>query len=80
MFIVDPIEWIWYCASILIAISLTMTSIVPLRIINSIGCFLFVVYGIYVGVYPVAIANGVIIIINIYNLYKLYILKQNKKT
>lgn len=80
MFIVDPIEWIGYCASILIAISLTMTSIVPLRIINSIGCFLFVVYGIYVGVYPVAIANGVIIIINIYNLYKLYILKQNKKT
>lgn len=80
MFIVDPIEWIGYCASILIAISLTMISIVPLRIINSIGCFLFVVYGIYVGVYPVAIANGVIIIINIYNLYKLYILKQNKKT
>ena len=79
MFTVDPIEWIGYCASILIAISLTMTSIVPLRIINSIGCFLFVVYGIYVGVYPVAIANGVIIIINIYNLYKLYILKQNKK-
>ncbi|MBC6003110.1 Bacterial inner membrane protein [uncultured Clostridium sp.] len=80
MFIVDPIEWIGYCASILIAISLTMTSIVPLRIINSIGCFLFVVYGIYVGVYPVAIANGVIIIINIYNLYKLYKIKQNKKT
>jgi uncharacterized protein with PQ loop repeat len=71
MFSVNPIEWIGYLASILIAISLTMTSIVPLRIINSIGCFLFVIYGIYVGVYPVAIANGVIIIINIYNLYKL---------
>ncbi len=80
MFIVDPIEWIGYCASILIEISLTMTSIVPLRIINSIGCSLFVVYGIYVGVYPVAISNGVIIIINIYNLYKLYKIKQNKKT
>ena len=80
MFSVDYIEYVGYLASIIIAISLMMTSIIRLRIINSIGCFLFVVYGIYVGVYPVAIANGVIIIINIYNLYKLYKIKQNKKT
>lgn len=79
MFSVEPIEYVGYCASILIAVSLTMTSIVQLRIINSIGCFLFVIYGLEVNAYPVAIANAVIIVINIYNLYKLKALKSNKK-
>lgn len=67
----DFIEYIGYGASIFIVISLMMTSIVKLRVINSIGCFLFVVYGIYVSAYPVVISNAIIIVINIYNLYKL---------
>lgn len=78
MFSVEPVEWIGYAASILIVISLTMTSIVKLRIINSIGCFLFVVYGLYVKAYPVAISNAVIILINIYNLYNLSKQRKNK--
>jgi len=71
MFNVPLIEWIGYAASISVAISLTMTNIVRLRIINSIGCLLFVIYGVYLNAYPVALANGVIVLINIYNLYKL---------
>lgn len=71
MFSVNFVEWIGYGASILIVISLMMTSIIKLRIINSIGCFLFVIYGMYVKAYPVAISNAVIILINIYNLYNL---------
>ena len=73
MFSVEPIEWIGYAASIAVAISLTMTAIVKLRIINSIGCLLFVVYGLYLKAYPVALANAIIVLINIYNLYKLRI-------
>ncbi|MGL6184619.1 MAG: YgjV family protein [Clostridium chrysemydis] len=64
-------EWIGYAASAMIVISLIMTDIVKLRILNSIGCFIFVVYGCVIKAYPVAIANGLIIFINIYNLYKL---------
>ena len=71
MFGIEPIEWIGYAASIVIAISLTMTAIVQLRIINSIGCLLFVVYGLYLKAYPVAVAYAIIVLINIYNLYKL---------
>lgn len=71
MFSFEPIELAGYSASILIAISLTMTDIYKLRIINSIGCLMFVIYGLNVGAYPVALANAIIIIINIYNLYKL---------
>lgn len=65
------IELVGYIASILIVISLTMTDIFKLRIINSIGCLMFVIYGINVGAYPVALSNFIIVIINAYNLYKL---------
>lgn len=77
MFNVAPIEWVGYAASLFILISLTMTSIIRLRIINSIGCILFVIYGLNVRAYPVAISNALIILINIYNLYVLT--KNNKK-
>lgn len=68
---VNFIEYIGYAASICIVISLVMTSIVRLRVINSIGCLLFVIYGMSTGAYPVAISNAIIICINIYYLYKL---------
>lgn len=68
---VSIIEWIGYLASIMIVISLTMTSIKKLRIVNTIGCILFVIYGVVVKAYPVAISNLAIIGINIYNLNKL---------
>lgn len=71
MFSFEPIELVGYAASILIAVSLTMTDMLKLRIINSIGCLMFVMYGLNVGAYPVALANAIIIIINIYNLFKL---------
>lgn len=69
------IEWIGYAASVVIALSLLMTDIVKLRVINAIGCLIFVVYGWLVGAYPVVISNGIIFIIDIYQLFKL-----NKET
>lgn len=71
MFNVAPIEWVGYAASLFIVLSLTMTSIVKLRIINSIGCLFFIIYGLNVNAYPVVISNALIIMINIYNLYML---------
>lgn len=41
MFNAIPIEWVGYAAYLFIVLSLTMTSIIKLRIINSIGCLLF---------------------------------------
>lgn len=78
MFSFEFIELVGYAASIFIAISLTMTNILKLRIINSIGCLFFVIYGLNVGAYPVALANAIIIIINLYNLYKLKGIKESK--
>lgn len=61
-------EFIGYAASILIAVSLMMSSILRLRIINLIGAVLFTVYGLLIRAYPVAAVNFVIILIDLYYL------------
>ena len=72
MFGIPLIEWVGYAASIMIAISLIMTNIVKLRVINSIGCILFAIYGFTVRAYPVGIINTFIFFINCYYLYKMH--------
>ena len=71
MFSAQLVEWIVYLAYILIVISLMMKNILRLRIIITIGCLTFGFYGILLGAYPVALSNFAIILINMYNLYKL---------
>lgn len=72
MFNTPWIEWVGYGASLMIAVSLLMTDLIKLRLINTVGCLLFVIYGFIVGAYPVAVANLAIILINLYHLYRLY--------
>lgn len=64
-------EIIGYAASLLIAISLMMKSLIKLRIINGLGGLIFVVYGILIKAYPVAILNGLVVIIDLYYLIKM---------
>ncbi len=64
------IEIFGYVASIIIAFSLTRSSIVQLRWINLFGASSFCVYGIIIGAYPVAILNGFITLTNIYYIRK----------
>ena len=71
MFGIPFIEWVGYAASICIAISLVMTDIIKLRIINTIGCILFVIYGFSVKAYPVGVVNAFICCVNIYYLIKM---------
>ena len=66
------IEWVGYAASIMIAISLLMTDILKLRIINSIGCVLFVIYGFSVKAYPVGVINAFIFLVNIFYIFKFF--------
>ena len=70
MFGIPLIEWVGYAASTFIDISLIMNSVTKIRIINTIGCILFVIYGLNVGSYPVAFSNSLIIIINLVYLFK----------
>lgn len=71
MFGIPFIEWVGYLASLLLLIAVMMPSIAKLRLINSIACIIFIIYGLGIQAYPVAISNLLILIVNIYNLYKL---------
>jgi hypothetical protein len=66
------IEITGYIASALIAVSLMMSKIIKLRLINMAGAVTFVVYGLIVGAYPVFAVNLLIIFINIYYLFKIF--------
>lgn len=65
------VEVIGYVASILVAVSLTMSKILRLRIINLLGALAFTIYGFFLGAIPIFLVNGFIVIIDIYYLYKL---------
>ena len=75
----DWIEWYGYLASLVVFISLTMSSIIKLRIFNFVGCLIFAHYGLLTGLLPVAIANLSIALINVYYLYQIYRSKEQFK-
>ena len=62
---------IWgYISMIVVLISVIMKDIKKLRMINTISCIMFVIYGVALGAYPIVIMNSLVIIINIWRLYK----------
>jgi hypothetical protein len=65
------IEWIGYLASFLIAVSLLMTDMKTLRVVNAIGCLVFAIYGVLTHAYPVIVSNTAIFLIDLYQLYKM---------
>lgn len=76
MFEISLTEWVGYLASLVLMISFLMKNIITLRIINSIGAILFVVYGIMlVTSWPIIITNTFILGVNIYYLAKHYQIK-----
>lgn len=70
------IEWIGYVASIVIATSMLMNSLLKLRWINLFGAALFSIYGFTIGALPVGFLNGFIVSIDIYYLIKIYTKKE----
>lgn len=70
------LELLGYGASALIAVSLMMSSIKRLRIINLVGASGFAFYGLCIHAYPVAVLNSIIVCVNIYHLRRLLLAKQ----
>lgn len=65
------LELVGYAASVIVAISLMMSSVLRLRIINLIGSAAFAIYGLLIGAIPVAILNGAIVLVNVYHLVQM---------
>ena len=65
------LEMLGYVASVLVAVSLMMSSLLRLRVVNLVGSACFCVYGLLIHAYPVAAVNGFIAVINVYYLRRM---------
>ena len=70
------IELVGYTGSLLVIISMLMTSLTKLRVVNSIGCIVFATYALIIKSYPTAAMQACLLIINCIGLYNL---SKNKK-
>lgn len=66
------IEIVGYAGSVLIAVSLMMSSVVKLRLINFAGALVFSIYGFIIGALPVGILNGFIALVDAYYIYDIF--------
>ena len=67
---IEIAERIGYIATLILLISFTMKNLKSLRIINSIACLIFVVYGVMLSnAWPIIISNAAIFTINFYYLF-----------
>ena len=70
------IEIFGYIGSALVVVSMLMSSIVKLRVVNTIGSIVSGTYALIVGALPLVLMNACLIVINVYNLIKLLKTKQ----
>ena len=71
VFGVEITEWVGYLASFALITPFMMKNLKTLRIINSMGAILFVIYGVMLHIsWPIIITNGFILTANIYYLIK----------
>lgn len=66
------VEMIGYAGSALVVVSMLMTSVVKLRLVNTVGSLVFMCYALIIGSYPTALMNLCLIGINIYQLIRLF--------
>jgi hypothetical protein len=66
-------ELLAYFASFIVLISFMVKDVTLLRILNNVGCVLFLIYASYHGRYPLIFLNSMVILVNMY-----YILKKKK--
>jgi hypothetical protein len=69
-------EIIGYIGSVLVAVSLMMSSIVKLRLINLVGALVFSTYGFTIGALPVGFLNGFIALVDIYYIIEIFSTKE----
>ena len=62
------IEILGYFSTIIVIISFLMKNMFHLRIINSVACALFIIYGNFITSIPVIITNVFVLLANLYYL------------
>jgi len=70
------IEYVGWFATLLTLSSFVVKEILPLRILNACGAFVWVVYGLYINNNPTVITNVSIMFIHVIWLIKLFFNKE----
>ena len=65
------IELFGYLGSTLVVVSMLMSSVIKLRVINTTGSVIFAIYALIIRSYPTALMNFCLVAINVYHLLKL---------
>ena len=65
----NPTELVGYLASFFVLLSFFNKDMRKLRIVNSVGCALFVTYGVLLVSIPIIITNVAILLVNGYYLF-----------
>ena len=65
------IEVVGYIGSALVLVSFLMSSVVKLRVVNTVGSVIFAIYALIIRSYPTAIMNFCLVCINLRFLWKL---------
>ncbi len=70
------VELFGYLGSTMVVVSMLMSSVIKLRVINTVGSVISGTYALIIGSFPLALMNICLVIINVYNLRKLLVTKQ----
>lgn len=65
-------DFLGYIATTIVVISFILSDIKNFRLLNSLGGFLFILYGVLIESNPVILMNVVITLINLIQLWRLY--------
>ena len=72
-------EWLGLVASLIVLVSFLMTNQIKTRIINMVGCIVFVIYGLLLPTYSTAFMNGAVFIVHVVFLIKHFVKLRKEK-
>ena len=73
-------EWLGIIASAFILVSFLFTKQMVTRLINMVGCIVFVIYGLLLPTYSTAFMNGALFIVHVIYLTKDFLARKKEKT
>ncbi len=72
-------EMVGYLGTALVIVSMLMTSVTKLRVINICGALLALIYGVFTATWPNVLLNGTLILINVAQLVRSYRLSNKEE-
>ena len=71
------LELFGYLGSVMVVVSMLMTSVVKLRVLNAVGSMISGTYALLIGSFPLMLMNVCLLAINLYNLVRLLRVKNH---